>query len=45
MEIKATEDIGEEIIRQLKEFNLFLQKKLKELKNEKQRKNLLQNKQ
>ena len=45
MENKYDEDIGEKIIRQLKELNLLLQKKLKEIEDEKQRKNLLQNKQ
>ena len=44
MESQISYDPGEEIIRQLKELNLLLQKKLKEIENEKQRKNLLQNK-
>jgi len=39
-----SDDLGEELISQLREFNLFLQKKLKELEDEKQCKNLLQNK-
>jgi len=45
MESQISYDLGEEIIRQLKELNLLLQKKLKEIEDEKQRKNLLQNKQ
>lgn len=45
MEPQISYDLGEEIIRQLKELNLLLQKKLNEIEDEKQRKNLLQNKQ
>ena len=37
-------DLGEEIIKQLRELNLLLQKKLMEIQDEKQCKNLLQNK-
>jgi len=38
-------DIGEEIIRRLKELNLFIERKFFEIKNEKQCENLFQNKQ
>jgi hypothetical protein len=44
MENQISYDLGEQIIMQMKELNLFLEKKLKEIKNEKQHKTLLQNK-
>ena len=44
MENQISYDLGEQIIMQMKELNLFLEKKLREIKNEKQRKTLLQNK-
>ena len=44
METQITYDLGERIIEQMKELSLFLENKLKELKNEKQCKDLLQNK-
>lgn len=45
MEDQICSDLGEQIIKQMKELNLLLQKKLKELENEKQCKDLLQDKQ
>jgi hypothetical protein len=44
MENQISLDLGEIIIRQMKELNLILKKRLKELEDEKQCKNLLQNK-
>lgn len=38
-------DLGEEIIRQLKELNILIERRFSEIQNEKQRENLLQSKQ
>jgi hypothetical protein len=43
MENQISYDLGDQIIRQMKELNLLLEKKLKEIKNEKQYKTILQN--
>jgi hypothetical protein len=45
MEFQGAFDRGEEIIKRLKEFNLLLQEKLREIENEKQCKNLFSDKQ
>ena len=45
MENEISYDLGERIIYQMKELNLILKKKLRKMKNEKQCKNLFQNKQ
>ena len=45
METEILYDPGERLIEQMKELNQFLNKILMELKNEKQRKIILQNKQ
>jgi hypothetical protein len=43
MENQISYDLVDQIIRQMKELNLLLEKKLKEIKNEKQCKTILQN--
>lgn len=45
LEIKYVYDLGEKLILQMKEFNLFLKRKISEKQNEKQRKAILSNKQ